>query len=150
MSSDYNPDLIYRLKGDIIHKHGTRGLNICNLCTSGYFENWIKPLYEEMEKSPDFDPEKFNESYNLIIKEAAFAVFVTKDMKPDKLKEIVEKKIARNLKYGVNFINIHGIGKGNVDKIRVLISELETKYPDIGKSIDEKKSIIFSKLVFNQ
>jgi hypothetical protein len=39
---------IFQVKKDVIKKFGERGKNITNLCSAGYFENFIKPLYEEI------------------------------------------------------------------------------------------------------
>ncbi len=141
-------EVIYELKGDIIKEHGKRGLNICNLCSSGYFESWIKPLYDEMQKHPDFAEETFLKSYDLLINEMAFAVFVKEQTPPAEVRLFIENKIKRNLRYGIKFVNIHAIGKENVKKIRRVISELENKYPNIDKKIEEDRSVIFAKLRF--
>lgn len=141
---------IYKLKGDIIKKYGKRGLNISNLCSAGYFETWILPIHNEMKKDPNFSNEKFFGIYNIIINESAFAVFVSGSMSNDNVKITIEEKIKRNLRYGIKFVNIHGIGKDNVKKIRGVISEIEVKYPKITKSIEKEKNIIFVKLRFDQ
>ncbi|MEE8403261.1 MAG: hypothetical protein V3R93_05875 [Candidatus Hydrothermarchaeaceae archaeon] len=141
-------DIIYKLKGDIIKKHGKRGLNISNLCSAGYFETMIRPLYEEMKKDPDFSNEKFMEKYDIIINEEAFAIFVSGSMSVDNVKNAIQQKIERNLKYGVKFVNIHGIGKGNVEKIREALSYIEGIYSNINKTLEEKENIIFVKLRF--
>lgn len=139
---------VYEFKTDIMRKYGKRGGNICNLCTAGYFETMLKPLYQEMAKDPDFSEEKFLRIYEIIIQESAFAVFVHFGMSSDEVKMGIEEKIKTNLNYGQNFVNIHGIGSDNVEKIRNAITEIESKNPGIRKTIEEKQNIIFVKLQF--
>lgn len=128
-------------------KKGSRAKNICNLCSAGYFETVIKPLHEEMEKSPDFSYKKFLNIYNVIIDEAAFAVFIHLGMDLDEVESKIREKIKRNRKYGVEFVNVHGISYENVSKIKKVIADIENEYPEIDVEIkDSKKNIIFSKL----
>ncbi len=94
-----NSEVIYRLKGEVIKEYGKRGLNICNLYSSGYFDTMIKHLYEEIV-SQGFDKIIFSEKYDVIINEEAFAVFVSGNMSFYDVKDIIEKKIKRNLNYG--------------------------------------------------
>ncbi len=141
-------DDTYKWKGDVIRKFGTRGKNICNLCTSGYFESLVKPLHEEMMKLPDFTNEKFLKVFDLIINEEAFAVFVSGSMSIKEVTQLIETKLKRNLKYGVNFVNIHGIGKQNVEKIQNVISNLIIEHTSLKKSVQESESIINAKLWF--
>jgi hypothetical protein len=141
-----NSDIIYKLKGDIIKKYGRRGLNICNLYSSGYFD-MIKNMYEEMFRH-GLEKETFLESYNLIIEEQAFAVFVAGNMSQNDVKNIIEKKIERNTKYGFKGVTIHGIGKNNALKIIDVISDIEKNHPIFEKKIEEKGNIIFARLIW--
>lgn len=141
-------NVIYKLKGDILKKYGPRGVKISNICSSEYFETMLQPLYEEMKKDPDFSNEKFIEKYDIIINEAAFAVFINGSMTVDVVKSVIQAKIQRNLKYGIKFVNIHGIGKRNVIKIREALSYIEDRYHNIDKYIEENEDIIFVKLQF--
>lgn len=139
---------IYDLKGGVIKKYGKRGLKICNLCSAGYFENLLKPLYEDMRKYQDFSIEKFISHYNLIISEEAFAVFISRDMPGNEVKYIIEEQIKRNFKYGVKKVDIHGIGRDNSKKIRDAIYDIEIAYPKMNKRIGEEGRIIFATLSF--
>lgn len=136
---------IYHLKGEVGKKYGKRGLKICNLCTSGYFETKIKPLYEEISQQ-GFDEDDFLDIYNVIIDEEAFALFVSGDMSRNEVKSTIEQKIKRNLNYGIKNVTIHGIGKNNMTKIREAISGIEDEHPNIKKDIEEKGNIILAKL----
>ena len=140
---------IFKMKGDVMKKYGTRGKNICNLCTSGYFESMLKPLHEEMKKLPDFSNEKYLKIFNVIINEEAFAIFIPGSMSSDEAKYLIEVKINRNLRYGVNFVSIHGIGKQNVDKIKEIITNLTEEHPSFTKSIEESGNIINVKVWFS-
>lgn len=139
---------IYQLKGEVIKKYGKRGLNICNLCSSGYFDTTIKSLREEIIQQ-GYDEEDFLQIYEIIINEEAFAIFVSGDMSNTEVKTAIERKINRNLKYGVKNLAIHGIGKNNAIKIREAVSDIEGNYPNIKKRIEEKGNIILVKLDFD-
>lgn len=141
-----NFEVIYRLKGEVIRKYGKRGLNICNLYSSGYFDTTIKPLYEEIKKQK-FDENVFLENYDIIINEEAFAVFVSGNMLLHNVRDIVRKKMKRNIKYGIRTVTIHGIGQSNVSKISDVISELEEENLINKKEMYVKGNIIFAKLL---
>ena len=140
---------IYNLKGDVINKYGRRGLNICNLCTSGYFENLLIPLYKEIQKSPTYSDGKFKELYNTIINEEAFAVFIKSSMPIHEVKNVIEGQIRRNLKYGIKYVNIHGIGYGNISKIKEVISNIEMPSLNIHEEIELDENIILATLFFD-
>ncbi|GBE18329.1 hypothetical protein BMS3Abin16_00926 [archaeon BMS3Abin16] len=141
-------DKIYHLKGDIIKKHGTRGLNICKIYGAGYFDTMIRPLHELIGKVPDFTKEKFDERSNIIIKESAFAVFVQGQWSVYRVEAEIKEKIKINLGYGIRFVNIHGIGDDLVEKIKRVIPNIENAYPNIEKTLEESVGIIFVKLRF--
>lgn len=141
---------IYALKGELITKFGNRGLKINNLVSSGYFTTMIMPIYKEMANSPDFSEEEFLKKYNLIINEEAFAVFVSGWMMADELAPIIHNKIRKNLKYGKNFVTIHGIGKENVNNIKDILLDVEVNYHILRKSIVEKNYIITVKFWFDK
>lgn len=132
-------DLIHKLKQDIIFKHGRRGGYIANLTTAGYFESIIKPLYEEMATKPDFKMDTFRASYDQIVIQQPFAVFVSRVMTEEDLEKEVTDKIETNKKYGIQKLKIHAIGKSNVDKITNIINKLKddfTRNPDVESGQD--------------
>ena len=141
---------IYSLKGELMAKYGVRGRKINNLFSSGYFETMIMPLFNEMVTHPGFDKDDFLKQYNLIITEEAFAVFVSGWMMADELSPIIHSKIRKNLKYGINFITIHGIGQENVENIKDILMDIEVNYPISTKNIEEKNNIITAKFWFNK
>ncbi|MCZ7403048.1 MAG: hypothetical protein O8C61_12565 [Candidatus Methanoperedens sp.] len=140
---------IYRLKGDVARKYDGRGLKICNIYASGYFETMIKPLYEEFSQQ-GFDRTDFINKYNIIVNEEAFALFVRTDMDGAEVKTAIKIKMSRNLKYGRRDVTIHGIGRSNAEKIRKAISDIEDEkeFPNFDKHIEETGNIILAKLSF--
>lgn len=135
------------LKWDIIQRYGKRGSNISNLCTAGYFETVIKPLYEAMASSQDFSQEKFLERYEVIVMQYPFAVFVSSRMSKAETKTEIVNKIKLNKGYGIRQMNVHGIGKENVIKIQEVLFDIrkEINWP---AQIDSSASFINAKLTF--
>ncbi|MFP4656584.1 MAG: hypothetical protein ACLFNK_03310 [Candidatus Woesearchaeota archaeon] len=107
---------ITTLKEGVIKRHGDRGKNICNLCTAGYFEEFLIPLYNS-------DKDRFEEIYEDLISNSMLAVFVNPGMKPRDIEKQITRKMSMLKKYGFGFIHIHGIGKKNISKIRRFIDK---------------------------
>ncbi len=129
-----NRDLIASVKKDIIDKYGERGGNIANLCTAGYFQSTIKPLYEEMYKEKSFSLDKFKARYDVIVTQTPIAVFVNRKHTSDSLKNEMVKKIEINRKYGIKRLNIHAIGESNISKVKEVLRGIEQEFsqdPDI-------------------
>ncbi len=137
------------IKRGITEQYGVRGKYICNLCTAGYFEKWIKPLYKQIDTNPDFTIKDFDQIYNIIIMQHAFSVFVHNYMSFDETKKAIEKQINKNKSYGIYVVNIHGIGKGNVRKITKAVEEIETE-TKVDKTVDERGGVIYIKLRFTE
>lgn len=132
-------------KMDIIKRFGVRGRNISNLCTSGYFEGLVLPLLQYFESIKDMD--SFNKLYDRIIQESAFAIFVSNSMPDHQLKDEILSRIEKNKKYGLNHLNVHGIGKMNIRKIKDILSELaDSELFDIAKEESVAQKFIFIKL----
>lgn len=110
------------LKQDIIDTYGKRGANIANLCSAGYFESHITPMYEELSNRPNFTRQTFIDTYNKVVDDAPFALFVSRQHDKDKLAEEIASKISLNKKYGIHQLNIHAIGKDNIKKIQDAIT----------------------------
>lgn len=115
---------ISQIKLDIIRKFGERGNSIANLCTTEYFENFIKPLYEEIQNSEE-DQETvsktFGKIYELIVRNGLLAIFVNHNMSERDLDNEVEKKIQESKKYGFHQISdvlyIHALSRRNVETV---------------------------------
>lgn len=119
---------VRNLKLSVIQKYGRRGANIVNLYTAGYFKSHIRPLYEEMFTQPNFSPEDFTRIYDEIVTQYPFAVFVSQRMSEKEFEVEVRNKMKMNKKYGINQMNIHGIGEDNVSKIQRLLEKLRDDF----------------------
>jgi len=133
------------LKFQVIQKYGKKGANIANLCTAGYLETALIPIYEGLTKSCS-EPEvlgTFQEIYSSFVRELPNTIFVCQRMGEEELVE----KIGRRKKYGVYFINIHGIGKDNVAKINKAISTIDPggAFP---KRVNQEGNVVAIKITF--
>lgn len=128
-----------KLKYDIQLSFGERGKNISNLCTAGYFENFLIPLYNSSQ-------DKFNELYELIVKNSVLAVFVHQSMSKEEINSEVERKIAMSIKYGLKFVHIHGIGQSNVNRIKEYLENSPNSL-SYEKKFFEKDNILIVELL---
>ncbi len=130
---------IKKLKADIRGRFGDRGNNICNLCTAGYFEEFLIPLFNSSK-------DRFDELYELIITNFLLAIFVHQGMEQDEVKIEIDRKINASKKYGIKFVHIHGIGERNITKIRECVTDNEsTEY--LVKEIYKKDNILIIELL---
>ena len=138
---------VRELKRNIIRKFGEDGRNISNLCTAGYFEGYIKQVYEEMKFNPDFVIEKFQDYFKKIVSTSPFAIFVYRDMSEEELSGEIIHKLETYQKYGIKFLAIHGIGKDNVKKIRKIVQEIEEER-NLTIEMAQEGNIIVIKIIF--
>ena len=135
------------LKGDIVCKFGDRGRKIANLCSAGYLAKMLD-IYQQLVTElghEELAKEKFRIIYSTYVDAFRFTIFVSHWDKSDELISKIEVKINENAQYGIKFINLHGIGSDNIEKIKRIIDSLEEKY-SIEKSIMEENKTIFAKL----
>lgn len=118
---------VENLKNSIRSTHGRRGANICNLYSAGYFNSWIKPMYESISKQDSFTLEKFHVAYNLVVDHYPFAVFVHRGMSLIEIRSEITRKLDEGRKYGIKILNIHGIGSDNIINITQVAKELREK-----------------------
>lgn len=127
------------LKDQILLKYGQRGARVSNLISAGYYEELIIPIYNKMKIDAGFTRKDFENIYETIIVESAYAVFVNAACATKALRKLIYKKIVSNKRYARNSVNIHGLGKNNVDKIEAVIGNLVDRHPSL--IIDEKKVV---------
>lgn len=132
--------VVRKLKEDIRKRFGDRGNNIANLCTAGYFEIFLMPLYNSSK-------EDFEKLYDVIVVKSPMAVFVHNKMDSDQITKELTKKIVLSKKYGLDFIHIHGIGEKNICSIKEWIKENKEPSNFINKDIFEKEGIIIVELI---
>jgi len=139
------------LKSDISARYGERGRNICNLCSSNYIEDWLMPTYDLLEKNSenkDVALKKFKALYAKMVEELPFSVFVSSQDKEGEIRARIEIKMEANIKYGIKFLNIHGIGHRNIKRIYDTIKHIKKRYPNMIQSITDENHIIFVRLEF--
>lgn len=129
---------VSKLKKDIRKKFGDRGGNIANLCTAGYFEGFLMPLYNNASA------ERFGELYESIVGRSIIAIFVHRNMQEDEIARQITTKVEACERYGIDFLHIHGIGQKNIQKIKEFIEEQKEFFDFFEKNIyeSEDKDII--------
>ena len=137
---------IIKLKRDIRNAFGTRGNNIANLCSAGYFEEFLIPIYNATKDNEN----KFKELYELIVNNVVLAIFVHRDMSLEEISSQIIKKAEISKKYGLGVIHIHGIGESNVAKIKNCLTQKENNFTAfLEKSVFEKDNILIIELILN-
>lgn len=126
------------LKADIRSRYGERGNVICNLCTAGYFEAIMIPLWNT-------DQKEFYEYYDIAIDRGITALFVNSGMTVKDIESAIHHKLTSAKSYGLKHFHIHGIGKVNIDKINKCLHKLKSKgslsftektvYTSVGQSV---------------
>lgn len=115
------------LRQGIIQRYGSRGSNISNLCSAGYFESYIRPLYETLAKRENFEKEMFLGNYELIITNAPFAYFVNNNQGLADLIAKITQKLEFNKRYGLHQLTIHAIGRENISKVYEMLEDSTIK-----------------------
>jgi len=131
---------VRQLKGDIRTRFGDRGNNIANLCTAGYFENFLMPLYNSSQI--DFD-----KIYEIIVSKSAVAIFVHSQMKEEEITKEIKRRLEISKRYGIKFLHIHGIGEHNIRTIKKCINENKELFNFYNKDIFEKEGIMIVELI---
>lgn len=131
---------VKELKEDIRKRFGDRGNNIANLCTAGYFENFLMPLFNSSRKD-------FKEIYEVVVSKSAMAVFVHSQMDDTKIASDIKWKLEISKKYGIKFLHIHGIGEHNIKTIKRCVEENKELFNFYNKEIYEGEGIIIVELI---
>ncbi|MDD5130456.1 MAG: hypothetical protein PHS66_05350 [Candidatus Omnitrophica bacterium] len=137
--------IVTRIKLEIMEKYGDKGRNIANLCTAGYLEEWLIPSYEKLKQAPNDEESaksSFLKLYMLLVNELPFTVFVCHKMSLVDLRQEIDSR----KKYGMDFVNIHGIGEDNVAKIKTVVDEIEKE----NYSEEKKGNILFVRVGFKK
>ena len=125
-----------KVKEQIMTRYGARGGNLCNLCTAGYLENSIIPLFQELDKSTPLSVSEFRTIFYDLIDGYPTAVFVHQYMTKDDINSKVFGKIKENVEFGIYELTIHGIGNENIKTIQKTVEQIKNK--SLGKAIDIK------------
>jgi hypothetical protein len=134
-------------KQDIINKWGERGRNISNLCTGGYFETIIKPLYEELYNKAN-GIQTFGKMYNIIIEEMPIAVFIKSNLRRAEIRRLLEHQIESSKKYGVKEFNVHALGGTTIKNVQEVLEEMrkERKTEFEISHVEQSRHIIYYKI----
>ncbi len=149
-----NEDMIAvsRIKNDILMRYGNHGGRISNLCTRHYFESDIIPMFLEMESEQSLDMVQFNTIYRNITDNFPIAVFINHTMTEDEVRSSIKTRMETNIKHGINYLYIHGIGERNIKIIDKVLSGIEqsSRWTIKSKEITQKKLALSIKLEFTE
>jgi hypothetical protein len=116
------------LKAQIFRLYGTRGGNFANLCSAGYLETWFVPLYDELLRANPGDPAaataQFQIHYKSIVNDLPWTEFVSSRSSAAATTAHIVDKMGRNIKNGVRYLNIHGLGANNMRKIERILPDI--------------------------
>ncbi len=138
------------LKTQIVHVYGPRGGHFANLCSAGYLEEWFWPLHEALCSVYPGDLEtakaKFQALYNNIVTDLPWTEFVFSAASAAKITTDICTKMKRNIQNGVNYLNVHGLGKRNVKKVLSILPEIQSRTGAIAAHMDQDATRIFVRL----
>jgi hypothetical protein len=131
-----------QLKNDIVLRYGERGNVISNMCTAGYFEETMIPLYNNSSK-------EFWAYYDMAIDRGITALFVNGKMTVAKIKEEIKRRLIQAKAYGLPYIHIHGIGQKNINNINECIEKEKSNLGFTEKNIfmDKKLEILVVEII---
>ena len=138
------------LKAQIVHVYGPRGAHFANLCSAGYLEEWFWPLYEGLcgAYPDDLDKAKtkFRTLYNNIVTDLPWTEFVSSAASASTVTTHICDKMKRNIQNGVNYLNVHGLGKVNVKKVIRILPDIQNQTGAIAAHMDQDSTRIFVRL----
>ena len=135
-----NKKYVFDLKTDINNRYGVRGNIICNLCVAGYFESMIHMYIK--------DPTEFHKYWDNAVNKGIVALFVNGNMTVD----AICAELKRRANFGVQYVDVHGIGDSNIRKINECIErnneEIGIRFQINNKFYDEELHILVAQVVF--
>jgi len=140
----YAGNNVSSLKSDISYAHGERGNIISNLCSAGYFEEVMIPLYNRSKTD-------FHEFYDLAVDRGVKALFVNGRMSVTDITTEIERRLVSAHSSGLKSINIHGIGEKNVQNIKKSLSAIIEKGKSnfLRKNIAEESNVIIVEMILS-
>lgn len=141
LREDYiNGNNISNLKHDIILKYGERGNIIANLCTAGYFEEVMMPLFNSSQQ-------EFYDYYDIAVDRGVKAFFVNARMSIETIRDEIKRRLISAKSYGIPSIHIHGIGQKNIKNIKTCLEKEKEKITFVDKKIYEKDNVIIVEII---
>lgn len=135
---------IASLKSDIIYRFGERGNLIANLCSAGYFEETMIPLYNS-------DQQAFWKYWDVAVDRGITALFVNARMTIAQISKEIKHRINSAKSYGLKSIHIHGIGDNNMANIINCLEKEKSNLKFIDKNIFtyEKLHVIVVEIILS-
>lgn len=118
---------VEKYKRGIIRQFGQRGGHIANLCTAGYFEELLIPIFN------DYSKEDFQNYYQLVVEYKALTLFVHSRMKKKDIISSLKNKMGIAKQYGLENFYVHAKGKKNIKTVETCLSGFEEIYGAIPK-----------------
>ena len=135
-----------RRREDLIRRFGEEARVISNLCSSGYFDEgrYFRNVYDTLETEYDTPEDTFRDLFEEIVENEPFTVFVSSVQDTSEVVEAVEDKLSRYKRYGVDFVEVRGIGHPNRQTITQVLERLEDEYVDIEYDVlqEEREQIV--------
>lgn len=113
-------------KKEIRNRFGQRGGHIANLCTTGYFEELLIPIY-------NYEPDSFQSWYKLVVDQGALTLFIHSGMKNEEIISTLRNKTELAKRYGLSHFYVHSKGARNIRTIKKCLAEFEKTYKAIPK-----------------
>jgi hypothetical protein len=112
----------------ITNNNTKRDRRIINLAGASYFNTYFRPLYKELSKD-GANNDEFEQTFNTLINNMHFVVFVGSEMGVGELIGEVAEKAAKNIKYGVKdeIIYIHAAGN-SIKTVEEALKDLRLMY----------------------
>lgn len=110
---------VRRQKRDITDRYGDRGRNICNMVNAGYFDTFLRRLYNE-------NASEFERLYEIIVMKNPLAVFVSDRETVESITRDIKQSVRTALNHRItDFVNVHAFGQENVLKVERILNTSE-------------------------
>lgn len=107
---------VRRQKRDITDRYGDRGRNICNMVNAGYFDTFLRRLYNA-------DSSEFHRIYEIVVTKNPLAVFVSDTNSVHDVVRDIKQSLRTALKHRIaDFVNVHAFGADNVLKVEQILN----------------------------
>lgn len=124
-----------------------RSRNIINLASAGYFQSYIRPIFENN------DSETATAEYNDIVRFMPETIFVNNNMTPNDIVVEISDKITEKEQYHMTVSKIitNGIGQQCVQNIKEAEVIIHKKYPNFPTTTEVKNvgNITYAKMQIN-
>ncbi len=110
-----------KVKEDIGFQYGKEGRKLCNLYLSGYIGGMTEFLIQLYEGNMEEINKSINSKIKKFVHDSDYIIFIHQASNIEDVSNEIRMLIIRNKPY----IAIHGAGSMNIEKIKVMLNELE-------------------------